>query len=234
MTRIIRIAAYVGLLLVASGSKAYTSTITIDAYTRGWYTSTDHAVAASDANYIAGFCVSCTPPLTEYRDFFDFFVPPLDGLVVDATLILDSGGVAAEQFPTMTYEVTSLSSGAFGFNDLGTGTFYGNRDYSAADQQTQQSIALDAAALDAIAALPTGSTFGIGGRITTLRNGDTRAEDIFLFTDNREGCPTLPCRSQLRITTAPPAPVPEPATLTLTALGLAGVVSRYRRRRAAR
>ncbi len=86
----------------------------------------------------------------------------------------------------MTYQITSIPS-VFGFNDLGTGTVYGSRVYTAADganspahpEGTSQSITLDVAGISAIVS---NTTFGIGGRITTLgAKSDQRVRFRFLW-----------------------------------------------------
>lgn len=159
----------------------------------------------------------------EFRDFFTFAIPQLDGPVISAVLTLNSGGVGAADSASMTYQITSIPS-AFGFTDLGTGTVYGSRVYTAADQLTNQSISLDAAG---IAAILSNTTFGIGGRITSL--GANPANE-FVFDSSGIGvCPA--CISQLQITTR--ATVPEPEMCGLFAAGFAAL-SIIRRRAVAR
>jgi hypothetical protein len=92
----------------------------------------------------------------------------LDGPVISAVLTLSTAGVSTVDSPSMTYQITSIPS-VFGFADLGTGTVYGSQVYTAADggpgAGTNRSITLNAAG---IAALLSNTTFGIGGRVTTL------------------------------------------------------------------
>jgi hypothetical protein len=136
----------------------------------------------------------------EFRDFFTFAIPQLDGPVISAILKLSSAGVSTVDSPSMIYQITSIPS-MFGFNDLGTGTFYGSRVYTAADganspahpEGTDQSIILDAAG---IAAIISNTTFGIGGRITTIGPNPTNE---FIFDSSGHGvCPL--CIAELQIT----------------------------------
>ena len=126
--------------------------------------------------------------------------------------------------PTETYTnydvstpIASLIDGTGGvgaWDDLGSGTVYGDVVVSAADNGTFISIFLNAAAIaDANAAA--GGLFAIGGAVTTL-GGDT--EIIFGLSGGGNASDT-----QLIVK------VPEPGTLTvLAAMGL-GVRRRRRR-----
>jgi hypothetical protein len=163
----------------------------------------------------------------EFRDFFTFAIPQLDGPVISAVLTLSTAGVSTADSPSMNYQITSIPS-VFGFTDLGTGTAYGSRVYAAADgptgpgnpEGTNQSIPLDAAG---IAAILSNTTFGIGGRITTLGSNPTNE---FIFDSSGSGvCPK--CIAELQITTQ--ATVPEPETYDLIAAGLAALWARRRR-----
>jgi hypothetical protein len=110
----------------------------------------------------------------------------------------------------------------FGFNDLGTGTVYGSRVYTGADganspaapEGTNQSITLDAAG---IAAILSNTTFGIGGRVTTL--GGNPTSEFILDSSGRGVCPH--CIAELQITTQ--STVPEPETYGLLAAGFAAL-----------
>jgi hypothetical protein len=111
---------------------------------------------------------------------------------------------------------------------LGAGTVYGSRVYTAADGAnspanpagTNQSITLDPAG---IAAILSNTTFGIGGRVTTLGGSPTNE---FIFDSSGTGvCPT--CIAQLQITTQ--AAVPQPETYGLLAAGFAALLVLRRR-----
>src|SRR5579864_4891722 len=167
------------LVLAGLAENAHASVITVSDATRGYFTpSTNSGLGLAGNNYRAGFCPGppggCMSGPAEFRDFFTFAIPQLDGPVVSAVLMLSTAGVSTADSPSMNYQITSIPS-TFGFNDLGTGTVYGSRVYTAADgptgpgnpEGTNQSIALDVAG---IAAILSNTTFGIGGRITTLGN----------------------------------------------------------------
>lgn len=210
----------------ALAPSAHGSVITISDATRGYFTpSSSSGTGIAGNNYRAGFCPGppsgCLSGPAEFRDFFTFAIPTLDGPVISAVLTLSSAGVSTVDSPSMTYQITSIPS-VFGFSDLGTGTVYGSRVYTAADgasspsapQGTNQSITLDAAG---IAAIVSDTTFGIGGRITTLGSSPTNE---FIFDSSGIGvCPA--CIVELQITTG--SAVPEPGTYGLIAAGLAAI-----------
>jgi hypothetical protein len=200
--------------------------------TRGWFTpAANSGTTIAGNNYRAGFCPAppggCKSGPAEFRDFFTFAIPQLDGPVISAALTLSTAGVGTADSPSMTYQITSIPS-VFGFADLGTGTVYGSRVYTQADgptgpghpEGTSQSITLDAAG---IAGILSNTTFGIGGRITTL--GANPTEEMIFDSSGTGVCPA--CLVQLQITTAPAA-TPEPDTYSLFAAALAtlGVLRR--------
>jgi hypothetical protein len=163
----------------------------------------------------------------EFRDFFTFAIPQLDGPVISAVLTLSTAAVSTEDSASMTYQIASTPA-VFGFADFGTGTVYGSRVYTQADgatgptnpSGTNQSITLDAAG---IAAILSNTTFGIGGRITTPGSNPTNE---FIFDSSGSGvCPT--CIAELRITTQ--STVPEPETYGLFAAGFAALWALRRR-----
>jgi hypothetical protein len=93
---------------------------------------------------------------------------------------------------------------------LGTGSVYGSRDYTAADANTTQSIALNAAALSALGS--GGFTFGLSGIAIAPIDLDINAPDQLLFG-----------RSQNQITQLVVTTVPLPPALPMMLLGLAGL-----------
>jgi hypothetical protein len=213
---------------------AHGDVLVVSDATRGWFTPSTNTTGIAGGNYRAGFCPAppggCLSGPAEFRDFFTFDIPLLDGPVSSAVLTLSTGGVSTVDSASMTYQITSIPS-VFGFTDLGTGTVYGSRVYTAADgannplhpEGTNQSIILDAAG---IAAILSNTTFGIGGRVTTLGGSPTSE---FIFDSTGTGvCPA--CIAQLQITTQ--AAVPEPKFYGLVAAGFAALLV-LRRRRAA-
>jgi hypothetical protein len=124
------------------------------------------------------------------------------------------------QVDTAIATLTASNVGAAGmqiFDDLGTGTVFGERVVSAADNGTTVAIALNA---DGIAALNAarGGLFAVGGAISTI--GSPGAEYVFGFSV-AIGNPDL---RQLEFETTS---VPEPTMVVL--LGSAAVLAARRR-----
>jgi len=223
MRKLARFILFWAFVFAGLAENAHGTVIVVSDATRGWFTPTTSITGISGGNYRAGFCPAppegCMSGPAEFRDFFTFAIPQLDGPVLSAVLILSTAGVDTADSPSMTYQITSIPA-VFGFNDLGTGTVYGSRVYTGADgandpsmpQGTNQSITLNAAG---IAAIVSNTTFGIGGRITTLGTNPTGE---FIFDSSGTGvCPA--CIVELEITTA----VPEPGMCGLLAAGLAAL-----------
>jgi hypothetical protein len=211
-------------LVLARGAMG--ATILLTATGQGWMTATADNGVYADNYYVAGNCGAGDCYTGEFRNFFEFGIPKLSGPVLSATLLLDTRYEAMNQPPSITYQVTSVDTG-FGFADLGVGTVYGARTYTAADQNQVEGIALDAAALAAIQQAA-GSTFVLGGRVTSTVAFGAADPDQLIF--GRTDAP-----QQLRIVTGN-APmllsepsVPEPAPVVLLVAGLALIaVGRYR------
>lgn len=136
---------------------------------RGWYDETGFH-SPSNTNYIAGLCSNCGVPI--HRNFFVFNIPV--GLnIVSAELSLNTV-VYDSLNPSETYtlfdvvtDINSLLGGTGGlgaYDDLGTGTTYGLRDYTAADQNQVRSVSLNAAAIAAINAAR-GEQLAFGGAV---------------------------------------------------------------------
>ena len=138
----------------------------LSTFGQGWInqSGTDNGTSATN-NYTAGNCATnaCSSILSgEFRNFFEFNIPVLNGPIVSASLVLSTGEISLVQDPTgLVYQVTWLSS--LTFANLGTGTVYGSRTYTATDELADRSIALDA---DAISAIGNGGiTFSVSGRV---------------------------------------------------------------------
>lgn len=167
-------------------------------------------------NYLVGNCGANDCSAGEFRDFFTFNVTP--GNYTSATLLIDVAAAVLAQSPTLTYQVTSTSSLAFA--NLGTGTVYGTKSYTSADENQTESIVLDAAAL---AAIDLGGVFTVSGRVISFTNFGTNTPDQLVFGGSGGSGPPV----TLELTTA----VPEPPTWAMLILGFAGVgLVAYRRR----
>jgi|SRR5579859_1588284 len=215
MLRLVRLGALVAVV-AAIAAPASAATLFLSDSARGWITAgaATNGTAATN-NYLVGFCATtCANQNTEFRNWFQFSIPTLSDPVVAVHLIIDTGNVnTPDAFET--YQLTSIPS-SFVYSDLGTGTLYGSRDYTTGDAgSTGVDITLDAAA---VAAIVSGTTFGIGGRITTLTSTPGTAELVFGFTGSLSNV-------QLEIITAP-----EPSAYGLVGAGLAGLWFIRRRR----
>jgi Ca2+-binding RTX toxin-like protein len=103
---------------------------------------------------------------------------------VDPTETYSLFDVSATPAALDTNRASGDVTGAGIFNDLGTGTVYGTRIVSAADNNTTVAIALNAAALAALNAA-IGSTISLGGAITSLTG--TATQTIFGLTSGAPG-----------------------------------------------
>jgi hypothetical protein len=149
---------------------------TIDAIDSGWIQSTGTHTTTNN-NYIVGISGG------EFRNYATFNLSAAIPAILGAELRLlnpATGYISAD--PTETYTLFDVSATAAAldanrvagdltgigiFNDLGSGTIYGTRVVSAADNNTTVAITLNAAALAALNAA-IGSTFSLGGALTTL------------------------------------------------------------------
>lgn len=193
------------------------ATITLSAWDLGWYRDTGHHFSET-LSYTAGQFYSY-PSLQEqeYRNFFVFDLGEVGEPIINADLRLynpPSGYIGDITETYQLYDVSTpvpdLVAGGSGlidiYNDIGTGTSYGSRVVSSADNGTMVTITLNP---DGIIALNSqlGADFAIGGAIMTISGLDNQ----YVFGNTHENG-----IAELVLET-----IPEPATLLLFALGAA-------------
>ena len=150
----------------------------IPATGRGHYRSVGTANGASATNnYIAGLCGTdaCNEPDNLYHNFYIFAIP-VGVVITSAALLLDvpAGDGYISLNPAETYTVYDVTTpvGSLGtdsvatYLDLGSGTVYGFRNYTAADMGTTTTVPLNAAAVTFLNA-NLGQTIAFGGAIQT-------------------------------------------------------------------
>jgi hypothetical protein len=211
--------------MLAASSPARAATITLNAVDYGLYNELGQHVASSQG-YVAGY-----DGYYVYRNWFVFDLASVSGTIVSASLRLQTYYVNFYQHGTDTYTlfdvttpIASLIAGGTGlvgtFNDLGSGTTYGNRTYTYSDEFNVRDTALQAAGLNALQAA-VGGQFALGGALTgPFSRGFGQHQNVFGSWGG--------VGPQL-VLDVEPVPVPEPATLTLVGLGLAAAVVRRRR-----
>jgi hypothetical protein len=169
--------AIVGVL--SGGAKA--NTITLDAFAQGWINQTgiNNGTSATN-NFIVGNCTgTCsTGAGGEFRDFFEFHIPVITDPIVSVTFRFNTNVIRLDQSPSIRLRLSSTSS--LSFADLGTGTFYGARTFTAADGPNQfEGITLNASALSAVGS--GGIDFILSGRISSPTTFDASAPGQYLF-----------------------------------------------------
>lgn len=199
-------------------------TIEIQATDFGWYSDSGFHNPNS-SNYIAGFDIDGDFE-GEFRNFAVFDVSGISGQIVSANLLLLNDSPAGYDSPDATEDYTlfdvassfsSLIAGTGGvaaFDDLGTGSVYGQTQVSAADNESTVGVQLNSVAL---AALNNANTlYGIGGRVTSLSvdPNDPQDEQIFARSNLNPGV-TL----QVKISSVPE--VSTIAMFSVVGLGLA-------------
>ncbi len=217
------------IVALAATIPAFSATVTLDAVDTGWYRS-DGVHTPQNQNYQTGIFDS-----TERRSFFVFDLSAVSGTVAAATLRLYNPLVSptlpgyVSPDPTETLEiydvttsaasVTGSTAGVAGFTDLGSGTLYGTKTVSAADNGTVVEVALNGAA---VAALDSSSgLFLFGGVLSTLSG--TANQYVFGFSTTSFAGNDV---RQLVLEVRDITPVPEPATTGLTALGALALIAR--------
>jgi len=141
----------------------------------------------ANPNYIAGVCCATG----EFRNFFTFDLRTLSKHVVSATLRINTGDVRGDETETLRLSDVSTDAGTLNFNDglnsgifqdLGTGTVYGEYVISTDQDHVTLDLKLNQAAVRDLNRAR-GGFFSIGGRVTSLSAGATE-EHIFAASPN--------------------------------------------------
>jgi hypothetical protein len=189
------VAAVFATALTAAAANA--STYTVFESEQGWITSTGSNGTSATNNFVVGKVAN-----DEFRNFFGFSIPTLDGPIVSASLVVfthdvTSTGGLVNYFLTQPVFMT--------FSGLAFGTVYGNALISTAMSNLPLTIDLNSDALSAI---------GNGGFLFVIGGRDTNGGAEFAF-----GTSDGDSNTHLVITTAN-ATTPLPAALPLFASGL--------------
>jgi hypothetical protein len=205
------------------------ATVTLDALDSGFYFADGRHNPAIE-NYLTGLFT------TEHRSFFVFDLSSVSGTINSATLRLFNPDVSpilpgyVSPDPTETLniydvttpagDITGNTAGVNGFNDLGSGTLYGTRVVSAADNGTVVEIALTNAAVTDMNSAA--GLFLLGGALGTIGTGN---QYVFGFSMT-SFVPDKTRQLVLDVT-----PIPEPSTAALMAFGALTLlaVRKYRR-----
>jgi hypothetical protein len=195
--------------------------LTLDALDSGHYNPGGiHAINIQ--NHLTGVFAG-----TELRSFFAFDLSSVNGTITSATMRLFNPFVSQFQpgysspdpaetlniydVSTPAAEIIAGAGRAAGFADLGSGTLYGTRVMSAADNGTVVEIVLNNAALTGLNS--SDGLFVLGGALGSLGTGDQ-----FVFGHSMAAFVPDHTR-QLVLDVASPE-IPEPSTIGLAAAGL--------------
>ena len=225
----------VGALAFVSVMLSSAQAATFDSTDNGWYREVIFDHGPANTNIYTGDNIG-----REFRSFLTFDLTSAAGMtVISGTLTLFSGnGIFASPDPQETYRIFDYTGsipdlvagtgGSTAFDDLGTGSSYGQTVVNSPGQNLAMptvTVALTAAALSDINTLLTGALFdfALGGVCTTC--GMNQA-----FWSGSLGVPA----GQLSLEFASVSPVPLPAALPLFITVLAGMgFLRWWKRRAA-
>lgn len=185
--------AILGMLLTAalptlSTGHATAKTVVLDALDSGWYEADgSHFVAVE--NYFTGFSTSQGQ---EVRSFIMFDLSGVSETVLGARLLLENSNPAGYLSPDPSemltiFDVTSSlvalrqgTGGTAAFDDLGSGTVFGTRGVSSADNGGTVDIDLGPPAVAALDGA--GGLFAFGGTLTTLSGQTAVDEVVFRFS----------------------------------------------------
>ena len=154
-----------------------------DAFDRGWYLDDGF----HDPGHLAYPAGNDGGTGREYRNFFAIPSSGLGGLVTGATLALENPYGLSSQDATETYQLFEVSTpvaavldgtgGVAAFDDLADGPVHGAVNLAVADGKAAVKIPLSANGL--VALNEAGSTFLLGGALTTLDGDPTTTEGAF-------------------------------------------------------
>jgi hypothetical protein len=211
-------------------SPGLATAVQIDALDSGWYDDTGFH-GPTNENYTVGWSLG-----KELRHFFvfDLSVFPTESLISASLLLsmpptLNNPGNGYDspdasetlQLYDVLTPIATLTAGGSDltavYDDLGSGTVFGNVTVTAADNGQVVEIVLNAAALSALDAA-SGGVFAIGGAVTTLSDPPAAVRER-IFTSST----IPPITRQLVIQV-----VPEPGSLPLFLVGLLGLAASAR------
>jgi hypothetical protein len=203
----------VAVVALALPALASASTLTLQAISRGSYNASGFfdtgGAGSATGNYVTGQLRPGLNAPYEDRSFFVFDLSSVTDTIVSASFQVSTVTYLGDASETVTlFDVsTSLSAltagtgGLGAFTDLGAGTPYGSRAFTAADPLlTPVNFALDAAALAALNAA-SGSEFAFGGALTTISGTSTQVATAFLAllsSCSKHDRRRHPCRSRFR------------------------------------
>lgn len=209
-------------VITALASAAPAAMITVDATDSGAFHSNGTHLPTNQ-NFLTGKFLG-----SERRSFLAFDLSGVAGTINSATLRLFNpevsatlhGYVSPDATETLNFfdvttdaaSIISNTAGVMGFDDLGSGTLFGSRTVSAADNGSVIEIVLNGAALAALNS--SDGMFLFGGALSTL-NGSA---DQYVFGFSMVSF--VPDHTRQLVLDVSPAEVPEPSTGLLMAAGV--------------